>query len=373
MVIDTRDGSGGFRCAPGVGFEGWASADSSDNSDLDQIQGSKFRAGKIDDGALCSSRVSVTLSSPNAGIVERISVTPASRLRRAFAYLPTGHRYLGSVLAAAALVCGIGLTASAATALSAAALTPDTTATRHDSATDISALPAGSAWLPDAPGSPAAPTPAPIATKAPSLAGALSLPANIAPHPGYDSSCQSAPRGPACQQAAIAALDHGRVTIGLAPYALPAGFESMSVPQQLLILTNLDRSAYGLEPVAGLNATVTAAAQTGVTTGTDPDGVDIGGSRWSAWGSNWAAGYASALFTYYYWMYDDGSDSGNISCTTADTSGCWGHRMNTLHDFGPGVQIVMGVGQGPNGGTAYAGLPAFTELYESFSAGDALS
>ncbi len=112
--------------------------------------------------------------------------------------------------------------------------------------------------------------------------------------------------------------------------------------------------------INGLNATVTAAAQSGVTSGGDPVGVAVGANAWHAWASNWASGYPNAVYTYYGWMYDDGLGSPNADCTTASAGGCWGHRLNTLYDFGTGVQIAMGVG---NTGKV------FTELYESFAAG----
>jgi hypothetical protein len=147
--------------------------------------------------------------------------------------------------------------------------------------------------------------------------------------------------------------------LGLAPYALPSDFVSLSASQQLLTLSNLDRVTYGLQQIAGLNSTLDDEAQTGIGNGGDPVGVNVGSAQWTSWASNWAAGYPNAAYTYYAWMYDDGVGSPNGDCSASDTSGCWGHRLNTLHDFGPNVQIAMGVG---SSGTTY------TELYESFAA-----
>jgi hypothetical protein len=191
----------------------------------------------------------------------------------------------------------------------------------------------------------------------------VNITANIAAVPASDASCASAPTGAACTNAAIAALNHARAVLGLPAYAIPANFASMSVATQLLTLSNLDRVLYGLQPISGLNATVNTAAQQGVTSGGDPIGVNVGAAQWTSWASNWASGYPNATFTYYAWMYDDGLGSPNGDCTAANSSGCWGHRLNTLHNFGSGTQIAMGVGS--------SGV-TFTELYESFSASAAI-
>ena len=207
----------------------------------------------------------------------------------------------------------------------------------------------GSSTASTVPAAPAAPVAAPTS---------VNISANIAAVPSGDSTCTSTPTGAACTNAAITALDHARAVLGLPNYAIPAGFASLDAPHQLLVLSNLDRALYGLPAISGLNSTLNTAAQAGVTAGGDPTGVNVGTAQWQAWASNWASGYPNATFTYYAWMYDDGLGSPNADCTTTNSSGCWGHRLNTLHDFGSGVQIAMGAGFG---GTA------FTELYESFA------
>jgi hypothetical protein len=181
--------------------------------------------------------------------------------------------------------------------------------------------------------------------------------------PATDASCKASPTAAACTNAAVAALNHARAVLGLPAYAIPANFVTMTPSQQLLTLSNLDRALYGLATIKGLNATLNTAAQQGVTSGGDPVGVDVGTAKWTGWASNWASGYPSAAFTYYAWMYDDGVGSPNRDCTTATSPGCWGHRLNTLHNFGSGVQIAMGVG---------SSTVAFTELYESFASAAAI-
>jgi hypothetical protein len=199
------------------------------------------------------------------------------------------------------------------------------------------------------------------ATKALTVARptSVNITTNIAAAPSTDASCRSAPTGTACTNAAISALNHARAVLGLGSYAIPAGFVSMNVAQQLLTLSNLDRVLYGLQAISGINTTLNSAAQLGVTNGGDPSGVDVGSNKWQTWASNWAAGYPNATFAYYAWMYDDGPGSANIACSASDTAGCWGHRLNILRNFGSGVQIALGVGYNSN---------AYTQLFESFAA-----
>jgi hypothetical protein len=68
------------------------------------------------------------------------------------------------------------------------------------------------------------------------------------------SSCHSAPTGKQCIDAGVYYLDKARSRVHLPPYALPADFPSLSPPQQLFILVNLDRVQYGLPPFPGMTA-----------------------------------------------------------------------------------------------------------------------
>jgi hypothetical protein len=199
--------------------------------------------------------------------------------------------------------------------------------------------------------------------QSPIRTAAVTPSANIPPSPAYPMICQSNPASQACQDSAIAALNHARAVLGQPAYSLPAGFQQLPVPSQLLTLVNSDRAVAGLSQVRGLNATLNAAAQSAIATDGDPVGPStVDGVRFTAWTSNWAAGWSSALYTYYEWMYDDGIGSSNIECTSSNYTGCWGHRTGTLRDFGSAF-VAMGVGLGtsPN-----LGKPAFTELLEGF-------
>jgi hypothetical protein len=194
--------------------------------------------------------------------------------------------------------------------------------------------------------------------------------ANIAPSPSYPGICQSQPSSSSCEDTAVAALNNARAVMGLPAYSLPANFDLLSTANQLLVLSNQDRQSYGLTLISGLNATLNAVAATGISGDTDPVGpTSVEGNPYIAWTSNWAAGWASPLYTYYEWMYDDGPGSSNVDCPYSSSAGCWGHRKDTLTNFGV-AQVAMGVGAGTS--PRYQ-APAFTELYEAFSPSATLS
>jgi hypothetical protein len=158
-------------------------------------------------------------------------------------------------------------------------------------------------------------------------------PANIpvGPLPG---ACTFAPRGAVCVGAMLGALDHARAEVGLGRYIVPSDFYALTGARQLLILSNLDRLAYGLPAIVGLSPALNAVAASGVTTDADPDPSALLASLPTfGWSSNWAGGYGNALEAYYAWMYYDGWGGGqtsNLDCTSPTASGCWGHREDVL-------------------------------------------
>jgi hypothetical protein len=113
---------------------------------------------------------------------------------------------------------------------------------------------------------------------------------------------------------------------------LPVGYDQMPSTEQVLVVSNLERTDRGLAPVAGLSSSLDALAQQGAQNHTDPpfpnpfDG--------TSGGSNWAS-TSSVLYADFLFMYDDGPGPGgiNIDCTTSNPSGCWGHRDNILGNF----------------------------------------
>jgi hypothetical protein len=167
------------------------------------------------------------------------------------------------------------------------------------------------------------------------------------PATGVPSACATDPTGPQCENAAIVDLDAARTRIGLGQYLLPRDFVSLAPTTQLFILTNLDRVAYGIKPIAGLNHRLDAAAAQGVRSATDPV-YPAGMPPVDGWASNWASGYQNALFAYYGWVYDDGFGSGNLSCTSPRSQGCWAHRNNIIESENSAT-AVMGAAAGPTG------------------------
>jgi hypothetical protein len=163
-------------------------------------------------------------------------------------------------------------------------------------------------------------------------------------------SCDRAPTGTECINAGVYYLDKARAKLKLPPYALPADFPSLTTAQQMFILTNLDRVAYGLPPMTGLVADLnTDAYTTGIKPAEDPYPTDQ--SEIQGWTSNWAGDYDNAPMAYEGWMYDDGLGSPNLDCTKSHRSGCWVHRHDILWEFDSSDVLAVGAasGTGPYG------------------------
>jgi len=199
---------------------------------------------------------------------------------------------------------------------------------------------------------PAPPPPAQVAD-APGV-----LPANIAPQPNFLSSCSGAQYddSSACVGATLQAIANGRSHEGLAPMVLPSNWTQLSPGQQIFVATNLERTARGLAPLTAMAASLDQAAAQGAARDTDPG--PPGGFPYTQWGSNWAGAVGNPLEALYFWMYDDGTGSANVDCTSSNQSGCWGHRENILLKL-PCAMCLMGTGWDSVG---YGGDPSMTEL-----------
>ena len=163
---------------------------------------------------------------------------------------------------------------------------------------------------------------------------------NIAPSPAFPDRCIQAYQSAECTTSVVAALNNARHAMALPNYALPANFAVMPPAYQFLALSNADRKLAGLTAVTAFNPTLNAVAQASANSGGDPSAASIptriGTQSFRAWTANWAGGM-SPLEAYYDWMYDDGPGSNNIDCAIATDAGCWGHRENTLWNFGAGI------------------------------------
>jgi hypothetical protein len=167
--------------------------------------------------------------------------------------------------------------------------------------------------------------------------------------------CSGAPTSARCTNAAVSYLDQARASLGLGPYDLPADFVSLSPDEQAFILTNLDRTAYGLAAVPGLTAELNGDAEFGVQSDSDPSSTDADFGDYSG---NWAGGYTNMAVAYEAWVYDDGPGSTNLDCTASNPSGCWGHRHTVLDSFDGSGMLAMGAAAGTDraGADGYAML-----------------
>ena len=178
---------------------------------------------------------------------------------------------------------------------------------------------------------------------------------------------------PACNNAALQAINNARASLeSMAPASFNmSAFEAMTVPQQLFVVTNVERTDRALSPIAGLTTQLDNVAQSGAGSSTDPTlsaSALTGGARVTSWGSLWAGGTSNALGSDYYWMYDDGYSSPNASCTTSTPQSCWGHRDQILGTFSSsgscfgsnGSEQYMGAGYTTNP-SSYG--PSFTEIF----------
>jgi hypothetical protein len=180
---------------------------------------------------------------------------------------------------------------------------------------------------------------------------------------------------PRCTAFVLRAINRARTREGVAPMTLPRDSKRLSVPEQLFVLADLERTARGLTPYLGLNLALTREAQHSANQSGDPSlapgfavGVDKQG--YDGMGGTWSSGF-SPLIADYFRMYDDGwGDSAsrtlNSACTSASASACWAHRDQLLgYDprFNPGVGLhcqtcEMGTG------FSLAGSSTFVDLIE---------
>jgi hypothetical protein len=177
---------------------------------------------------------------------------------------------------------------------------------------------------------------------------------NRTPSPATEQACSGDPFGVSCELDALGDINSARAAEGVAPMVLPSNWNSLSVPQQLLVVGNLERVPRGLVPAGGLSASLNTVATVAAAANLDPNPSTFNGTVMAA---NWAGGYGSPLLVDFLWMYDDGLGSPNIDCNSATDPGCWGHRDNILYPFDP--PVAMGAA---DLSTPFFG-PSMTELF----------
>lgn len=133
-----------------------------------------------------------------------------------------------------------------------------------------------------------------------------------------------------CDIDALSDINEARAAEGVGPMILPTNYETMSEPEQILTVTNLERTGRGLIPASGLSASLDTIAAVAAAADLDPDPLHFAGD---AMGSNWAGGISDPLLVDFNWMYDDGYGSTNLDCSSPTDSGCWVHRDNILFQY----------------------------------------
>jgi hypothetical protein len=171
--------------------------------------------------------------------------------------------------------------------------------------------------------------------------------------------CDSSPNGAACTRLALADINAARKSEGVGPMRLPRHFSSLTGPEQLMALSNLERIGRGLPPILGLTARLDRDARAGALRRTDPSPTHFYGVA-HAYSANFEYGYSSTLESDFAWMYDDGYGSFNYDCPYPHALGCWGHRKDILLQYAP--PIVMGA--------AVTHANGATEMTELFLFGD---
>ena len=142
-----------------------------------------------------------------------------------------------------------------------------------------------------------------------------------APSPGAECAHSFSAR---CEDDYVYYLDKARNRMGLVSYRLPNDFTELAPTEQLFVLMNLDRIAYGVAPVTGMVGALDASSQKFMYRDQDPRPP----AAYLAHGAAevWAGNYPNPLAAYFAWMYDDGPGSSNVDCAQATPSGCWAHR-----------------------------------------------
>lgn len=142
---------------------------------------------------------------------------------------------------------------------------------------------------------------------------------------------------PACTNYQLAAINYARGLEGVAPMVLPTNWSTLTVPEQLFVLADLERTGRGLPPYLGMVPILDAAANTAAIAFSDPSvpaGIPL--ANYDAFGGAWSGGSANApMEADYGWMYQDGwggslANTYNGACRGPTSSGCWAHRDELL-------------------------------------------
>ena len=132
-----------------------------------------------------------------------------------------------------------------------------------------------------------------------------------------------------CTTYVMAAVNRAQAGEHLRAIVLPSNYYRLDVPDQLFVLVNLERITHHVAPLVGLVGSLDRVAALAAGRAQDPT---VQGASFS---SIWAGGESTPADAMFGWMYDDGwggssASTSNDVCTSASSSGCWGHRDNIL-------------------------------------------
>jgi hypothetical protein len=176
----------------------------------------------------------------------------------------------------------------------------------------------------------------------------------------------------ACTTYTLAAVNVAQAHEHARTIVLPTNYYHLTVPEQLFVLTDLERVTRGLPPLVGLVPSLNQAASQGARDDRDPvmasahyvanDNAWVSGpiviaAHFEGGTSIWAGDDSSPVDAMFEWMYDDGwggstKSTSNLACSSPTGAGCWGHRDNLLGaSFGSRCATCVA-------GAAYAGSNA---------------
>lgn len=192
-----------------------------------------------------------------------------------------------------------------------------------------------------------------------------------------------------CLDESVAMINAGRMPEGIGPLELPSNWIGLTIPEQLFVMTDLERTSRGLAPYTGLAADFDGDAQAGADVAEDPT---EGGETYSPLyaaspvvgesGSS-GGGFASiedpvepnAIMATFAWVYTDGifpnGTTGDGDCSASDPSHCWGHRDAILGDtpeFACELSCPSGAAFSATGYEHVA--PSYTEIFSTFFGND---
>lgn len=104
-----------------------------------------------------------------------------------------------------------------------------------------------------------------------------------------------------CDNDALNAINNARKLENVKPMILPSNFYNLNAPQQLFVISNLERVDRGLPPMNGLYSPYDTICSNAAAVGTEGEYPPLLKNLSS--GSNWIFNFMSPIAACYAWMY----------------------------------------------------------------------